>query len=201
MYVQRKDTAVSLLDADGKSGKGLILDSLGKLWVNIGAANAAAASAINLGVVSVDGITVTQSPTVDTDAYTAGDTVGDLMTFANAAKVTGGGGVIKNVMIVDDAGDDAETELWLFDTTYTPPADDAAWAPTEVDLHTLVAVISTKDSAQGWMSAGTPSVCDIEVARRYDCTGTSLFGSLVTRGTPNPDAADDITVRIMLLQD
>ena len=31
----------------------------------------------------------------------------------------GAGGIIKSVVIIDDAGQDAETELWLFDTTIT----------------------------------------------------------------------------------
>jgi len=151
--------------------------------------------------VTTNGDTITQTPTVTAGAYSVGDNVGGLLTFANAALVSGKGGVIKNILIIDDAGQDAELELWLFDTTFTPGNDNDAWAPTEAELHTLITVISTEDSAQGWIAGGTPSICGIEVARRYDCTGTSLFGRLVTRGTPTYIATDDITVRIMLLQD
>jgi len=39
------------------------------------------------------------------------------------------------------------------------------------------------------------------VAQRYDLTGTSMFGQLVTRGTPTFAAVDDVTVKIGLLQD
>ena len=160
-----------------------------------------AAGTADIGIVTVNGITITQTPAITAGAYSAADNVGGLLTFANAARVSTGGGVIKNVLIVDDAGQDAELELWLFDTTFTAGNDNDAWAPTEAQLHTQIAVISTEDSAQGWIAGGTPSVCDIEVARRYDCTGTSLFGRLVTRGTPTYVATDDLTVRIMLLQD
>ncbi len=156
----------------------------------------------DIGVVTTKGKTITQTPAVTTSpAYTAGDNVGGLLTFADAAAETGLGGVIKQVEIIDDAGQDVELELWLFDTTLTAGNDNAAWAPTEAQLHTEVTIISTEDSAQGWIAGGTPSVISIEVARRYDCTGTSLFGRLVTRGTPTFAATDDITVRIMLLQD
>jgi len=153
----------------------------------------------DIGVVSTKGTTISQTPTVSAGAYSAGDNVGGLLTFADAAAVTGGGGVIKDVLIIDDAGQDAVLELWLFDTTFTAGSNNDAWAPTEAQLHTLITVVSTSDGA--WIAGGTPSVCPIEVARRYDCTGTSLFGRLVTRGTPTFAATDDVTCRIMLLQD
>ena len=51
------------------------------------------------------------------------------------------------------------------------------------------------------MAAGTPSACDIEVSRAYKLTGTSMFGQLVTRGTPTYAATDDVTVTVSLLQD
>jgi len=37
--------------------------------------------------------------------------------------------------------------------------------------------------------------------QRYDLTGTSMFGQLVTRGTPTFVATDDVTARICLVQD
>ena len=151
--------------------------------------------------VSCFGDTISQTPTVTAGAYVANDAVGGLLTFANAARSTGGGGVIKTVVIIDDAGQDSELELWLFNQTFTAMADNAAWAPSEADLENLVGVISTEDSSQGWLDAGTPSAITIDVATRYDLTGTSLFGQLVTRGTPTFAATDDVSVHIGLLQD
>ncbi len=160
-----------------------------------------AAGENHLGQIGGEGTTISQTPTVTAGAYTADDAVGGLLTFANAARVSASGGIIKNVLIVDDAGQDAELELWLFNQTFTAIGDNAAWAPSEADLENCIAVISTADSAQGYMAAGTPSVVDIEVSRRFDLTGTSLFGQLVTRGTPTYAATDDLTVKVMLLQD
>ena len=188
----RNDTLAALAGTDGDYAP-IQVDANGGLYVS------AAAGTNNIGLVSTSGVTITQTPTVTAGAYSAGDNVGGLLTFASAAQVTGGGGVIKDVLIVDDAGQDVVLELWLFDTTFTAGADNAAWAPTEAELHTLITVISTSDGT--WIAGGTPSVCPIEVARRYDCTGTSLFGRLVTRGTPTFAATDDVTVRVMLLQD
>jgi len=145
------------------------------------------------------GNVISQTPAITAGAYAAGDTVGGLLTFANAARMSGGGGVITDIIIVDDAGQDAELELWLFDRTFTAIADNAAWAPAEADLENCIAVIST--SGWTWRAAGTPSVVNAECTRRYDLTGTSLFGQLATRGTPTYVATDDITVKVKVLAD
>lgn len=139
-----------------------------------------------------------QTPAVTAGAYVANDAVGGLLTFANAA-VSGEGGVVKNVLIVDDNGQDAEMELWLFRETFVAMADNAPWAPSEADLRKLVAIISTADGA--WFAAGTPSVARIEVSQEVKLTATSLFGQLVTRGTPTFANTDDISVAVGLLQD
>lgn len=137
--------------------------------------------------------------TVTAGAYSAGDVVGELIIFPNAARETGGGGVIKDVEIIDDAGQDAEMELWLFGAAITDVADNAPWAPTESDLHQLVGIISTVNGA--WFAAGTPSAARVECSQRYDCVYDHLYGKLVTRGTPTFAATDDVEVIVGLLQD
>jgi len=174
------------------------IDVAGTETVTVGSITAGETVIGRVGSVSAS---IPLTPTITGGAYSAGDAVGGLLTFTNAARVSGYGGVIKNVLIVDDAGQDAELELWLFDQTFTNMSDNAPWAPSEADLENLIVVISTEDSGQGWMAAGTPSACDIEVARSYKLTGTSMFGQLVTRGTPTFAATDDVTVTISLLQD
>lgn len=151
-----------------------------------------------IGITSY-GITITQTPTITKIRYRKGYNVGGLLTFANAARIIGGGGIIKDMLIIDAAGQDAKLELWIFDQAFTPGADNTFWAPVDTDLHNLITIITTEDGA--YFSGSTPSACPIEVARRYDCIGTDLFGRLVTRGMPTYAATDDLTVRIMLLQD
>jgi len=149
--------------------------------------------------VSTDGITISQTPTVTAGAYAANDAVGGLLTFANAARVTGGGGVIKDALILYDTAEEPELELWLFDRTFTAMADNSPWLPSEADLRNLVAIISTIGGA--WFDAGTPNAARVEASQRYDCLGTSLFGQLVTRSIMTPTATDDVSVKIGLLQD
>jgi len=152
--------------------------------------------------VRTKGTTISLTPTVTAGAYSADDAVGGLLTFANAAPLVGGaggGGIINSLKIIDDAGQDAELELWLFNETFTAMTNNAAWNPSQADLRKLVAIISTASGA--WFDAGTESAARIPVSQRYDLVGTSMFGQLVTRGTPTFSATDDVTVILGLLQD
>jgi len=143
--------------------------------------------------------TISQQPTITAGAYSAGDAVGGKLTFANAARTSGGGGIITNLRIIDDAGQDAELELWLFDQDFTAMSDNAAWAPSEADLENWVMTIST--TGDTWRSAGTPSTIDIDFVKGYVCNGTALYGQLVTRGTPTFAATDDLTAKLTMIRD
>jgi len=146
------------------------------------------------------GAIIAFTPTVTAGAYVAGDNVGGLLTFANAARVTGGGGVIKDFVLIDDASQSAQMELWLFDQTFTAGADNAVWMPVEAELENLITVISSLEGV--WYTGGaTATVMAAEVSRRYDVVGTSLFGRLVTRGAPTYVATDDLSVHLNMLQD
>lgn len=157
------------------------------------------ASESHVGNVGGEGVNVSVSPTVTAGAYSAGDVVGGLLTFANASRNAGEGGVVKNIMVIDDAGQDAELELWLFKDTISGIADNEAFAPPESDLRNLVVIASTEDG--DWFECGTPSVARVEVSQRYETVDTSLYGYLITRGTPTFVATDDVTVIVSILQD
>ena len=146
-----------------------------------------------------EGVMPSQTPVITAGAYSANDAVGGLLTFEFAARVEGRGGIVKNVLIIDNAGQDAEFELWLFKATFTAMGDNDAWAPSKADLKNLVAIISTASGA--WFAAGTLSVARIPVSQYFELDGTSLFGQVVNRGTPTFVAVDDITVILGLLQD
>ena len=151
-------------------------------------------------VLSVNkGTTISQTPTVTAGAYAANDAVGGLLTFANAVRNSGGGGIVKSLIILDDAGQDAALELWLFSETFTAIADNAAFDISQADLRNLVAIVATADGA--YFASGTESAARVEASQRYDLAGTSLFGQLVTRGTPTYAATDDVTIVLGVLYD
>ena len=151
-------------------------------------------------VLSVNkGTTISQTPTVTAGLYAANDAVGGLLTFANAVRNNGGGAIVKSMIILDDAGQDAALELWLFSQTFTAAANDAAFDLSQADLRYLVAIIATSDGA--YFASGTESAARVEASQRYDLAGTSLFGQLVTRGGPTYAATDDVTVILEVLYD
>lgn len=142
-------------------------------------------------------IRLTATPTITAGAYVANDAVGGLLTFANAARSSGGSIIIEGITIVDEASQAAALELVLFDQTFTNTADNAAFDPTDADLANVIGVIAVSTYY---------TFTDNSVATRFGLglacklSGTSLFGQLLTRGAPTYVATDDITVILHVTQ-
>lgn len=153
--------------------------------------------------------TVSVTPTVTAGGYTAGDAVGGLLTFNNAVQGDANNGPsdvnsgeIRSVVLIDKAVGNTSTtyELWLFDTSYTEIADNAAWAISDTIALTCVGVIPLTD-----VRASSNNL--VYTARGVGLaftipSGTSLFGQLVCRGTaPTYGAVSDVKVRVVIAQD
>jgi hypothetical protein len=138
-------------------------------------------------------ITVDTALTVDTDAYTAGDVVGGLIEFEVGSP--GGGGVVRSVILVDDAAQSEPYKLYLFDTEPSAIADDAAFAPTIADLKKLVGII---DIVAGDYVTLNSNVIAIRTGLSIDyvCSTGILFAYLVAVDTPDYAAAADLTLRV-----
>lgn len=139
---------------------------------------------------------VSQTPTVSTSpAYTANDCVGGLLTYAGMARVSGAGGTLTDVIVVDKGNQKAPCYLVLFNQTFTAGTDNAAWNPTESDFDNVVAVIPIAAGdyvTQGSASLAVAHIKNLAVA--YLCNVTSLYGQLWTTGTPTYTATTDIEV-------
>lgn len=131
--------------------------------------------------------------TVTLSAYTAGDVVGGLITI-NVHSV-GGGGTLRQVIIIDDDNQKEPYTLYLFDQEPSTIANDAAFAPTIADLKKLVgkAAVVANDyetlNSNGW---GVKSGLDIPFAAPYG----KLYGYLVAVDTPDYAAATDLSLRL-----
>jgi len=148
------------------------------------------------------GTTITVTPTLTVaGAYAAGDFVGTsatAMTFANAARVSGGSGVIETAILVDGDLQSIAAELWLFDTAPTPPNDNAAWTISDANALTCIGVIP-------FSSYYASALNSVSVARGLGIAfsavgGTSIYGCLVTRGAPTY-VSGNLSVRLAIMQD
>lgn len=133
-------------------------------------------------------VNVTVSVTLTVGAtYATGDFVGTTSTpisFANAVRTSGGSATIRSITISDPAASTAAAlELWLFNATVTPPADSAAWNLSDADGLKCVGVIPIPTTAQ-FVSSATGVMHVGALGLQFHCAATTLFGALVTRGSP-----------------
>lgn len=146
---------------------------------------------------------VSVTPTLTVHAtYATGDFVGTsatVMTFANVARVAGGGGEIRTAILVDFAANTVAAELWLFDSAITPPADSAAWTMSDADAAHFIGLAAFST----YFSSALNSISQVTNAGIAFQCGSGLkdiYGVLVTRGTPTY-ASGDLTVRLVVSQD
>ena len=132
-------------------------------------------------------------------AYASGDMVGAELTLANCARVNAGTGKITGVTVIDSAAQSVAAELWIFDTTVTEPADNAAWSVSDANANTLIAVIPLSN----WYASALNSVSpngNLSIPFKCAAGTTSLYMCYVNRGAPT-HIANGLLVRIFIDQD
>jgi len=144
--------------------------------------------------------TITQTPVVTAGLYSAGDALGGLLTFENI--VTGqGAGVIESIVLIDQAEQDDITDLVLFKQTFTATADNGAIAISAADSLNCIGTIPIL--AADYVDIGGTSVATIKnIQLRFKASDSrTIFGQLVTRGTPTYGATTDVQISVSVLQD
>ncbi len=148
-------------------------------------------------------VTVEVTPTITAGPYTTGDVVGGKLTFTDAANRSGGGGIIRSLIITDLGDQKANLDLLLFDSdpsngTYT---DDAAVDVDDLDLVKVVAQISivTADY-KSFTDNAAAALKDLGAA--FQCSGSAnLYGLLIARAGPTYTSTGDLTIRLVIEQD
>lgn len=143
---------------------------------------------------------ISVQPVVTAGAYSANDAVGGLMEFAEAVAGQGRSGTIQTLLIIDQAEQSVEYDLVLFDRTFTATADNAALAISAADSLNCIGTINVPTSPKDIGAASVATVKDIQIGFKVN-GGKSIFGQLVTRGTPTYGATSDIQVKLIVEQD
>jgi hypothetical protein len=143
-------------------------------------------------------VVVSATPTIDAGAYTAGDCLHTaVISFANAVGANLSG-VVEKMILIDNAVQSAATELWLFSATVTPAA---ALDPHSIsDAHAALC-IGVIASGTYYASALNSVSVTAGLHLPIKCAASTLFGILVTRGTPTYAATDALTVVLQVTQD
>lgn len=128
-----------------------------------------------------------KTPTVTNGAYSSGDAVGGKLTFSGVAR----SGRVKNVQVVDKAGNASPYELHLFRVDFTAMSDNGAWNPSDADALNEIAVVQVGTAFSGSSNSISDSGA-VDVPYHAD-TG-DLYGQLVVRDTPTLGSTSDIQV-------
>lgn len=134
-------------------------------------------------------------------AYVAGNVMGGVIIFANALRSPSLSGVLNSVRVSDKKANTDARELWLFNanpagSTFT---DKAAPAIAATDIPKIIGryVLGVPNSA-----LGTHAHYELDgIGKVIQAATTTLYGVLLTQGTPTPNATGDISVAIGVVQD
>ena len=155
----------------------------------------------------------------NTTQYAAGEVISEVttnnhFTFADLANPGQLSGQIDRAIITSSADGSGvllpDLELWLFDTDIAEVADNAAFAPTDAEMLTLVGVIDFPVANWKVGLSGGNSCCEGDRAggnplpMLYKCktvASFSLYGQLVTRNAYTPVSAEVFSVRLIVTRD
>jgi len=174
------------------------------IYVRLG--DATTANIINTsGVIPVANtvLELTNTPTITANVYANGQAIGGLITWTNAALVSGGSFTVASVTITDKTLQKAPIDVIFFNanpaaTTFT---DRVALVMNTADLVRIrgfVSVLGTSYTAFTLVAAAT--VAGVGLPIILSSTST-LYACLVCRGTPTYASTSDLTVTVQLVQD
>lgn len=144
----------------------------------------------------------------DTTQYAVGDVIAAgtpvPLTFTNIVLSNNGSNRIVKAMAVDGAAQatKAQIDLYLFDTTLTVDADNAAFTPTDAEMEKLVAIIRFDTFVPGDATAGAGGNAvafgkNLEGFQntpiRAALNSRTLYGVAVAKNTYTPVADEKFT--------
>lgn len=162
---------------------------------------------------SANAVSATFVRPADTTAYTAGDVVCNstsapaVLALGPAARLQGGGGLIKSATVVDAANvaTKATLELWLFNVSLAAVNDNTAFAPSNTEIANLVGVIALSTAFVAKAGSGAAGNCILQsgiVDIPFKCAAgdRNLYGVLVVRNAYVPISAEAFTVNLLVVQ-
>lgn len=142
--------------------------------------------------------------TVDTSAYASGDVMGALLTVPGVRK-KGSSGIITSIEVLSELGSE-DFKVFAFTEDITVAADNAAFAPTQVDMEKLIPLADDGASINlnVWETIGShyaSSKNNINAPFNVASDEENLYILLVANGAITYAATDDLHLRVGILLD
>ena len=135
------------------------------------------------------------TPVVSASAiYASGDAVGGLLTFSGLGGT--GMGKILSINIIDKGHQKAATDVLLFRSSVTATADNAPMALSAADALKTIGCFSIV--THDYVDCGSVSIATKSLGLNgfVDGVDDSLYGLLITRGTPTYATTSDLTIQL-----
>lgn len=156
-----------------------------------------------LQTVTVGGASISVSPVVSATTYSSGQVIGGLIAFANAARTSGGTGLIQAVSATFLSGAIPSLDIIFFNSQPSASTinDAATFAIASANMVNIVGVAHVNDSAL--LGTSAPSIVQADqLALPFDLSGgTTLYAALVARSSATLTSTSDMTVTVSILQD
>ena len=148
-------------------------------------------------------VRISVTPTIDTGIYATGDCIGGLMEFTNAARVSGGSGIVQSILVLDKTqAQRAAIDLLFFDRTVTVAGNNVVVAMSDGDLAYFLGLVSIGPYNTVWPGTPLNSASTLmNVGLPFVLSGTSIFVQAVVRATPTYIGVSDLVFTLGILQD
>ncbi len=142
---------------------------------------------------------ITNVPTVEiTPDYASADVLGGKQELANAVDEARRGGVIRSVLVTDQAGISANVDVLFFaqDPSNSTFTENGAITLDDADLAMLIGVVKlTIHTAYAASSSSQPTATPVDMPFVLE-KGTSLYAVIVARAAFNLVAVGDIMLKV-----
>ncbi len=137
-------------------------------------------------------------------AYAAGKAVGPLLSFTGAGLMGANSGIVAHARLLDQIGQNATLDLYLFAASIAAIADQAAWSVSKADSLKIIDKITFPAASYVAIPGGAQTMCvvpGLSIPYLLTGDGTILYGQLVATGAPTYSGVDNLHIALGLLAD
>ena len=128
---------------------------------------------------------------LDTSIYASGDVLSDTQAITSAFRVSGGGGKVTQIALLDkDDQTAAGIDVVFFRSNTSLGTENAAPSISDTNAAEILGIVSV--ASGDWIDIGGSKLATKTLATPLEVqatTGTSLYVALITRGTPTQTAS------------